>query len=309
MASSNFSLPLTPSSVVHMRATIMMDLATYTMLIYDLLITLGDEVKYIWPAPFSIPKALFLLNRYFVPLAFAIIIIQLNSPLWNRKKPICIHSVWDEAGFSLVATLVAEALMIIRVYALWGHKKIVLIGLGILWILHLIFGSLDTRNDVPVPIPNGLIGCIASGVGNLQVLYWAIPLVFDTVVFGLTLFKTWDLHRGGLRIPLIERFQRDGLIYFLIAFSGNLLNSILDEVAAPDLRGLTASFAPTITVVMISRLVLNLHGTSAATTSVFTTIVGSMGTEIIFDLDRPNPSSTLELELEVFSATETSPGV
>jgi hypothetical protein len=37
-----------------------------TILIWDHLLTLGDEIKYIWRRPVELSKAVFIFNRYFV---------------------------------------------------------------------------------------------------------------------------------------------------------------------------------------------------------------------------------------------------
>jgi len=47
----------------------------------------------------------------------------------------------------------------------------------------------------------------------------SILLVFDTLLFGLTLFKTLSLRKTGLRAPLVTLFMRDGIIYFLCAYN------------------------------------------------------------------------------------------
>jgi hypothetical protein len=46
----------------------------------------------------------------------------------------------------------------------------------------------------------------------------ATLLVFDTLLFGLTLFKTLSLRETGLSTPLISLLMRDGIIYFLCAY-------------------------------------------------------------------------------------------
>lgn len=46
------------------------------MLLYNHILTLGDEVQFIWRAPTTIPKVLFLLQRYIVPL---VIIMTVNG--------------------------------------------------------------------------------------------------------------------------------------------------------------------------------------------------------------------------------------
>lgn len=55
---------------------------------------------------------------------------------------------------------------------------------------------------------------------------WGASAVFDTVVFGLTLYRVLTLRKTGLKVPLTTLFLRDGmqfLCYFHpIAHSGTL---------------------------------------------------------------------------------------
>ncbi|QRV75585.1 hypothetical protein RhiJN_03600 [Ceratobasidium sp. AG-Ba] len=46
--------------------------AFIALLLWDHVITLGDEIALIWPAKFGIVKAIFLFNRYIVPLWLAV---------------------------------------------------------------------------------------------------------------------------------------------------------------------------------------------------------------------------------------------
>lgn len=47
---------------------------------------------------------------------------------------------------------------------------------------------------------------------------YGILLVFDTLLFGLTLSKTLSIRRStGVSTPLVSLLMRDGIIYFLCA--------------------------------------------------------------------------------------------
>jgi hypothetical protein len=48
-----------------------------------------------------------------------------------------------------------------------------------------------------------------------EVDVYAMFLVFDALLFGLTLFKTLSLRHNGLNTPLVSLLMRDGIIYFL----------------------------------------------------------------------------------------------
>ncbi|KAG5731869.1 hypothetical protein E4T56_gene13796 [Termitomyces sp. T112] len=43
------------------------NVAFLMLLIYDHIITFGDEVSRIWPLPWQLPKVSFLVNRYLIP--------------------------------------------------------------------------------------------------------------------------------------------------------------------------------------------------------------------------------------------------
>jgi hypothetical protein len=81
----------------------------------------------------------------------------------------------------------------------------------------------------------------------------------------------------------MQIFVRDGVLYFLVVFLANLMNTlfffvshilprgpkysidIILQIAPLDLKAVGASFSQLITAVMISRLVLNLRQSSAPT--------------------------------------------
>jgi hypothetical protein len=60
----------------------------------------------------------------------------------------------------------------------------------------------------------------------------------------------------------MERFLKDGALYFAIIFGANLMNVVIFLFAVSDLKALGASSSQLITAVMISRLVLNLRTVS-----------------------------------------------
>ncbi|KAK7012383.1 hypothetical protein R3P38DRAFT_2790643 [Favolaschia claudopus] len=42
--------------------------ASATLLVYELFLTLSDEIKYVWPHRRGLPKVLFILSRYVIPV-------------------------------------------------------------------------------------------------------------------------------------------------------------------------------------------------------------------------------------------------
>ncbi|KIM33086.1 hypothetical protein M408DRAFT_62367 [Serendipita vermifera MAFF 305830] len=68
-------------SAVNVYASKYLSYATFALLIYDHLLTLPEEVKLVWLGRPSFVKALFLFNRYFVPLFIAIDLATLSGSL------------------------------------------------------------------------------------------------------------------------------------------------------------------------------------------------------------------------------------
>ncbi|KIJ51878.1 hypothetical protein M422DRAFT_65192 [Sphaerobolus stellatus SS14] len=280
--------PLSTSSeaitegVLHLHGSLYMVLTTFIMLVYDHAITLDEEITRIWKRSLTLPSILFFINRYFTPFQALIVLVAFFTPSWsnNRRESLsaaCRNFYRFEAGSTVGLVAVAErkdqnikisirdtyniqVILMIRVYALWGKNVYILLLLAILWIIQVALSGLAMAHSKPLALPHGLPGCIETGNGEAWALFWIMPLVTDTVIFALTLWRTGRWKRGGATMPVLERFRRDGIMYFICIFSANLLNTVLFLHATEDLKAIGASFSQCITATMVSRLVLNLRG-------------------------------------------------
>ncbi|KAL4068464.1 hypothetical protein V8B97DRAFT_828405 [Scleroderma yunnanense] len=99
---------------------------------------------------------------------------------------------------------------------------------------------------------------------HLAVPYEALFL-FDTLIFVLTIHKTYEM---GLPIsvfalnrspPLVALLLRDGSIYYALMGIANMSNIISFYVFPALLRGGLSTPSICVSIVMISRLMLNLH--------------------------------------------------
>ncbi|KAG6902450.1 hypothetical protein C0995_016311 [Termitomyces sp. Mi166 len=71
----------------------------------------------------------------------------------------------------------------------------------------------------PSPAPGVVIPCIAIGPLKWLIVFWAIPLAYDTITFVLTLFKSMQHWRNQVESATLSLLFRDGLIYFAAIFS------------------------------------------------------------------------------------------
>ncbi|EPQ53530.1 hypothetical protein GLOTRDRAFT_130873 [Gloeophyllum trabeum ATCC 11539] len=100
--------------------------------------------------------------------------------------------------------------------------------------------------------------------GIHQATAWEALFIYDVFVFVLTVLRTWrapSMHLRSLtgRVSLVRVLLRDGAIYFTVMAAANLANILTFYLADDALRGVLSTFASSISVVMASRLMLNLY--------------------------------------------------
>ncbi|KAF8802152.1 hypothetical protein BYT27DRAFT_7197232 [Phlegmacium glaucopus] len=252
--------PVLATALVHLHAALYFQMAGFVMLIYDHMLTFPDEVERIWKQKITGASILFLINRYLSPLQFIILIDAFEGPVWTKKA--CDRFVVFEGAQTITMVGICELIMILRVYALYGRSKLVAIPLLFLLAAQIVLSGLGINTGFAVPLPPGVVGCILTGTSSLFALLWVTPLVTDSLIFVLTLWKTGQYIKKSGRSPTLDIFLRDGAMYFCVIFASNLLNTLIYFLATEDLKAIGASFSQQMTSVMISRIVLNLRSVS-----------------------------------------------
>ncbi|KAF4616036.1 hypothetical protein D9613_011372 [Agrocybe pediades] len=156
----------------------------------------------------------------------------------------------------------ASAMMILRIFALYNRKIWVISFLGVLWAGQIVLSSVGISSGYPAPLPPTFVGCILFGSSALFPSIWITPLITDTCIFVLTLWRTKTHFRYFNITPTLRLFMRDGFLYFFTIFAVNLLNMLLYLLAPEDLKAVGASFSQMLTSTIVSRLILNLRGAS-----------------------------------------------
>ncbi|KAF8151586.1 hypothetical protein B0H34DRAFT_801292 [Crassisporium funariophilum] len=245
------------SGIHHLTAGKYFQVAAFVMLIYDHLLTFPREVERIWKQPQTGATFLFLLVRYATLLEFIIIIDAFQDPKWTKDA--CNRFVQFEGASTTVLVGLCELIMILRVYAFYGRSTYVLSFLMLLWAVQIAISAIGLNTGFAVPLPPGQAGCILTGTSRIFPSLWVAPLVTDTCIFVLTLWRSRQLLREAGKTPTLQIFLRDGVMYFFIIFLANLANTVIYIMSPEDLKAVGASFSQLITAVMVSRLVLNLR--------------------------------------------------
>ncbi|TCD59887.1 hypothetical protein EIP91_011254, partial [Steccherinum ochraceum] len=82
---ANDVLPL-PTDLAQTRVTVYMGFVSFMILVWDHIITLGDEVEYIWMGRKGPIVWLFFINRYLSPFGFIINLFAYMSPSWTPER-------------------------------------------------------------------------------------------------------------------------------------------------------------------------------------------------------------------------------
>jgi len=116
--------------------------------------------------------------------------------------------------------------------------------------------AITVTQDVPAT-GYGCIPTVSPDKSIRFVYYWFSLVAFDFVVFLMTLVR-------GLRVlghsrTLVKVLLRDGVMYFVAMLISEVTNFVVFWNVSPDLIAINWTYNSTITVVLLSRLVMNLR--------------------------------------------------
>ncbi|KAJ7751003.1 hypothetical protein DFH07DRAFT_827319 [Mycena maculata] len=252
-------------------------IAGFTILIWDHLDTFTTEVEYIWKGNKGISERKFIMwrpalmylnscNRYLTPLGFIVNLFAYLSPVWrgevSHAQSRCRDFIRFEGAMTLIGIHIVALMMLVRINALYSTKRIVV---GIVFFLFLVMFSmyawLLTKGEPVKHNPqSGVHACTMIFPPNLSAIAsstaW-LPLLYDSVVFVLTLLKAVPIVGKENGTYMMRRLLEDGLIYYAAIFSVTLVLTIMIVSAPPGLKNIAAQLE-LMSVTMMSRITLNL---------------------------------------------------
>ncbi|KIK56467.1 hypothetical protein GYMLUDRAFT_821304 [Collybiopsis luxurians FD-317 M1] len=279
-------------------------------LYWDYLLTLSDEFRYFWKRPVGVSTVLFFLNRYLTMLGDIVVTISLFSTRLTESRYDRCYQIYllRTYGFSScppfplfheillgVAQLIVCILLAIRIYALYHGSKhvlaVVLSALGIMLTVS-IFAIFFSRSEESETLVGGLeimdgfdFKChtkLSFFPSVQEAGAWEALFLYDVMLFGMILYKTYQTHHElrPLRIPLVDIIIRDGSLYFGVMALANAVNISTFYYPLPYARGTLSTFASSMSITMMSRLMLNLHkvADSGLHTLPITTVQGPLST-------------------------------
>ncbi|RPD69111.1 hypothetical protein L226DRAFT_575891 [Lentinus tigrinus ALCF2SS1-7] len=236
-----------------------------TFLVYEYLITFGQEVKLFWRGKWTGASILFFLNRYLALISYILII--------------CSLLVKGEAAISWIQFLPWAAFSALRAFALSGKNLILsifvfLLGITPLAVNFVQYGfDLDGYNDPT-------FGC-SAGVdltpsmakrrlyvpSELTIASRGTLMAADLILLCVTWYTlprrnlvNLDSSRNLLSFTTV--LLRDGTIYFVVLLILNILHlvfTLISVVGAFDPVSFVTEFTEPATAVLVSRFLLDLQ--------------------------------------------------
>ncbi|KAF9256378.1 hypothetical protein L218DRAFT_216911 [Marasmius fiardii PR-910] len=191
--------------------------AALAFLVYDVLITIDEEVNLIWPRPWSFLKVIYVFVRY-IPVLVQISIIFVGTELpvaLNYTPRDCF--IWMTYQAAALITIVAtvDLILILRVFALYHDNRLVKYIVGALYLVYLAGMCAGLVLGVPKIKYNSL--CVVIDAANIMALYLGSAMFFQTVLFLLTTAKFISAVRAGWgNVPILRVVMRDGTWAFTL---------------------------------------------------------------------------------------------
>ncbi|KAJ7133164.1 hypothetical protein C8R44DRAFT_870602 [Mycena epipterygia] len=271
------------------RTTNSMILAALSLVAYDHLITLPDEViasillapmgpvlivyvkvELMWRSGISTTNTIYLWNRYFT-------LIALSYDASVQLRPFKSDS--GEAATSTLILATVDFILVLRVWILYGKKRV---------LLYFLVPMIGYYWDLSWP----LTGCYPHGNVPRYFAFYSVPvLVVSMTMFLMTAYKCGKtlLTHGRARMPIYNMFLRDGIFWFVAIFVTFIPEVIIWARARQTLAELLIAPGLAVTSIIGSRVLLNIKGLKLAKVLPTTTAATALGTTIELDtIDYPS---------------------
>ncbi|KAJ7510449.1 hypothetical protein B0H11DRAFT_1959119 [Mycena galericulata] len=252
------------SSAFLLKQVKYMDVVSITILVYDYFLSLELEVSLIWGSKWSLTKIFYMCSRYSPFIDVPLVLGYGLTPQINIKNCFPLYASASWGTFFGIA--VAEALLVLRTYALMGCDARVLTALVVQYVaiacttVVVVSLFLKSLKFGPPPLPI-VAGCqLANGSIVLVVAFIGV-LINETVLMVCTLWVGVKRFRHSSN-PLIKILYRDGISYFVLLFlisAGNLAVLIWGPIELVDLFN---TFLRVMHSVLSTRVILHVRAVS-----------------------------------------------
>ncbi|CAA7267799.1 unnamed protein product [Cyclocybe aegerita] len=244
--------------------TKMFDLAGAVIFIYDYLLTLGMEVEYVWPGPWTTIKVVYFIQRYipFIDTMWIALYINFGE---NLSPGLCQRLNTAGRALMCVGLTTSEIILTFRVWAVWNRPKVLTIGLPILFVgcflppVPILFVFLSSVKFITLPHPS--VGCVPIAGSSLIIVDWALLLLWDSFVLALMAIPAFRSFRFRSNSALYHAVYAEGVIYYFYLFIISIVNILLFGLPSVDgsYQFLATTLSRCLHSILTSRVLLHIR--------------------------------------------------
>ncbi|KAH7929179.1 hypothetical protein BV22DRAFT_1029806 [Leucogyrophana mollusca] len=242
-----------------------------TILIYDYVLTLNLELKYIWNRPWSAVKGLYLFTKY-SPFIDVTLMVLYRDLLSEPSDAACHFALSLAFYVYLIGISVAEIIILVRTWAIWGRGRrlaiILIVVEAAVFTFAFYFTIMYVKSLAFSVIPDSVLsGCISTNEKNDNILVdWALFMGIESLSLLMMIVHAYPVVRQSRGITMTALYGvllRDGIAYYVVLFALSVVN--LGFVASQT-GALSMSFIiPTrvLHAVFATRIILHLRETGS----------------------------------------------
>lgn len=243
------------------------ELASSAIIVWEHLITLDQEFELIWKANWSAGKCLFLINRYYG--LFMVIFNNYGTFATTITNEFCLRWFHWQGWTALIACVIAEVILQIRLYALYYLNRGILLFMVICFMVStaasaMIMGIILSRITARVDLIPGMTFCGSLDFPSYIFSFWIPMIAFESLLCGMALYRGLqpvlsdrsESRSGG---HILDILVRDSIIYFLVIFATYLTNMLFWLLGTVSAREIPVGFSVAMSCVMANRVILNVR--------------------------------------------------
>ncbi|KLO15293.1 hypothetical protein SCHPADRAFT_275542 [Schizopora paradoxa] len=244
--------------------------ASVALLVYDYLLTLREEVRFMWMRRMTFGKMLFFLNRY-LPFATGFFSIYSYTLTLHTGFTACRNYHIAASALAYFSFVVSLAVLFTRTYAVWGASKVInnsLIAIFVCFVGTTSYGlSVYVRGATPVqlsdlPFAAFHRGCVIFFANDLIWIDCVVLAVMETLAVGLLIAKSFMNRNHGhsqSNSRLLDVMVRDGVGYYVCNIAITTASVVVLRRSSPFLRDFMLITQGILENIMCTRLLLHVY--------------------------------------------------
>ncbi|RDB24276.1 hypothetical protein Hypma_008553 [Hypsizygus marmoreus] len=209
-------------------------IASGTVLVYDLLCTVDQEITYVWSNVLSIPSLLFLLNRY---LPFVDTFLSLYLKFSRNTPEECLARYTVVTWLIVIGTFLSEIILMLRTYAIWECRRPVLVILCALALIVsisvIVITSLEVKSLKYIPTPPETLGCRIGHASSIIIVAYVTLVVSETTLAVLTGIQAYR-HLRFSQSRWVTRLYKNGVVFYGYLLCISIANIVV-PITAPSI--------------------------------------------------------------------------